>query len=143
MNNKEYTAALKIKNLHLLVSVLIIIPVGLVYGLNPFGLLTKLLHFPIDNINLSGMLKAVMGLYISIAGIWIAGIIKPTLWVTATWVNILCMGGLAFGRIISLITDGIPSYIFLLGLGLEIFLASWGIFNVKKYKLSDINSSIK
>jgi hypothetical protein len=121
------------KNLHLIISILIVFPVALIYGLNPNGILTNTFHFKIDDINLENIFKGVMGLYISVSIFWLIGIIKPQLWKTATLVNILFMGGLVFGRLISLILDGMPSYIFLIGLCLETFLAIWGIFNLKKY----------
>jgi len=44
------------------------------------------------------------------------------------------MAGLALGRIISILLDGIPSNIFLGGLTVEILLAIWGIINLKRYK---------
>lgn len=128
---------MKKKNLHLILSILIIIPVALIYGLNPGGILKTLFFFEVDSISLSNILKAVMGLYISIALFWLIGLIKPKLWATATLLNILFMGGLVFGRIISIILDGVPSYILLLGLGLEIFLAIWGIINLRIYNKPD------
>lgn len=124
---------LKKKNLHLIVSIFIIFPVALIYGFNPNGILTNILNFKIAAIDLANIFKAVMGLYVSVSVFWFIGLIKPQLWATATLVNILFMSGLAFGRLISLILDGIPSYIFLIGLCLEILLAIWGVFNLKKY----------
>jgi len=124
---------LKKKNLHLILSILIIFPVGLVYGLNPNNILTNTLNFKIDEINQANIFKALMGLYISVSVFWFIGIIKPSLWATATLINILFMGGLFFGRLTSLIIDGIPSTIFLTGLCLEALLAIWGIINLKRY----------
>ena len=78
-----------------------------------------------------------MGLYLGVAMIWIVGIIKSKFWVSATFTNIVFMGGLAFGRLISLVIDGIPSAYFLIGLLLEIIFLFWGALNLKKYRHLD------
>jgi len=126
-------AALKAKNLHLLVSILIIVPVGLAYGLMPNGFLENIFQFKFESIGLAGIFRALMGLYIGMSIFWLIGIIKPKCWTAATLSNVLFMTGLAFGRIVSILLDGIPSTIFLAGLIVEILLAVWGIINLKKY----------
>lgn len=70
----------------------------------------------------------------AMAAFWCIGIIKSRFWVAATWSNILFMGGLAFGRMISLILDGKPSEPFMAGLVLEIILSGWGLINLRKSK---------
>ena len=47
------------------------------------------------------------------------------------------MIGLATGRIISFLLDGIPSISFTVGFALELTLGLWGIINLKKDKDSD------
>ena len=44
------------------------------------------------------------------------------------------MGGLAFGRITSILLDGIPSIPFSIGTVLEILFMIWGIVNLKTTK---------
>lgn len=78
-----------------------------------------------------------MGLYLGMAVFWLIGIFKPSHWRIATMSNVLFMIGLALGRIISLITDGIPSIPFSIGLALELTLALWGIKNLNKYGAND------
>ena len=126
---------MKTKNLHLLISILIIVPVALSYGLMPDGFLENIFHFKFESIDLSGIFRALMGLYIGMSIFWLTGIIKPKFWTAATISNVLFMAGLAFGRIISILFDGPSSTIFLVGLIVEILLAVWGIINLKKYKL--------
>lgn len=121
------------KNLHLAVSIILIIPIALVYGLYPGFTLPKLFDFKIESTDLTSIFKAIMGLYLSMAVIWIIGIFKSKFWVTATITNIVFMGGLAFGRLISLIVDGIPTIYFLSGLIIELVLAFWGLKSLKKY----------
>lgn len=121
------------KNLHLIVSIIVIIPIALAYGLYPQKILPLLFDFRVDTINLANIFRAMMGLYLGMSVIWIVGIIKPEFWVTATITNITFMGGLAFGRLVSLILDGVPGIYFLVGFVLESALAVWGLKNLKKY----------
>lgn len=123
------------KNLHLLISASIIIPVALFYGLYPKLTLAEFFNIQVESINLKNIFRATMGLYLGMALLWISGIAKPAFWVTATITNIVFMGGLALGRVISLLIDGMPSMYFLFGLILELSLAIWGVKNLKKYAL--------
>ncbi|MEP6926457.1 MAG: DUF4345 domain-containing protein [Ginsengibacter sp.] len=123
-----------IKNLHLIISITFIIPVALVYGLCPNIILLKLFGIKLESINLTNIFRAIMGLYLGISAIWLIGIIKSKFWITATLTNIVFMGGLASGRLLSLILDGLPSIYFLIGLLLELILAFWGVINLKKYR---------
>jgi hypothetical protein len=100
----------------------------------PDGFLENIFHFKFDKPELSGIFRTIMGLYIAMAIFWFVGIIRSKFWVAATMSNILFMAGLAIGRIISILLDGLPSNIFLAGLIGEILLALWGIINLKKYR---------
>lgn len=122
-----------IKNLHLITSVVFIIPVALVYGLHPAIILSELFNIKVETINLTNIFRAMMGLYLGMAAIWILGIINPKFWIAATITTIAFMGGLAFGRLVSLVFDGLPSIYFLAGLAVESALAFWGLRNVRKY----------
>lgn len=101
----------------------------------PNGIPGNIFHFKFEDVDLASIFRALMGLYIAMAIFWLIGIIKSEFWIAATLSNILFMAGLAFGRIVSILFDGTPSYIFLAGLAGEILLAIWGISNLKKYKL--------
>jgi hypothetical protein len=124
---------LTFKNLHLTLSIVLIIPIALAYGLYPVLILPKLFDFRIETVNLASIFKAIMGLYMGMSALWITGIVKPQFWVTATMTNIAFMGGLAFGRIISIVTDGIPGIYFLVGFVAEFSLALWALRNLRKY----------
>lgn len=123
----------KIQNLHLILSVAIVIPVALVYGLFPNVILPKLLDFKVETTDLTNIFRAIMGLYLAMVSFWILGIIKLKFWFTATVSNILFMGGLAFGRIISLVNDGMPSMIFVIGTFGELVLGFYGWYQLKKF----------
>jgi hypothetical protein len=124
---------LSFKNLHLTLSIVLIIPIALAYGLYPILILPKLFDFRIETVDLASIFKAIMGLYLGMSALWITGIVKPQFWVTATMTNIAFMGGLAFGRLISIGTDGIPGIYFLIGFGAEFSLALWALRNLRKY----------
>jgi hypothetical protein len=121
------------KNFHLITSVILIIPIALVYGLYPGSILPKLFDLKIEGSDLTNIFRAIMGLYLGMATIWIIGIFKPKFWTTATITNIVFMGGLAFGRLLSLILDGLPSVYLSTGFILELVFAFWGLRNLKKY----------
>jgi len=124
----------KVKNLHLIISVCIIIPAAIVYGLMPNGFLDNMFQFSFANADLANIFRAIMGLYIAMAIFWIVGIKRSEFWIPATLSNILFMLGLASGRTISILFDGPASPIFVIALFTEIILAIWGIVNLKNYK---------
>lgn len=78
--------------------------------------------------------RATMGLYLGMAVLCVIGVFKSSQWRTATISNVFFMIGLALGRTISLVLDGIPSIYFSVGLLLELALALWGIINLNKYQ---------
>lgn len=125
--------SVSIKNLHLIISIIFIVPIALAYGLYPKIVLSKLINIKIDTINLTNIFRAMMCLYLGMSAIWIVGIVRPKSWITATTTNIVFMGSLAAGRLLSLALDGLPSMYFMVGLLLELSLAFWGVKNLKRY----------
>jgi hypothetical protein len=96
-------------------------------------MLPILFDFNADTTNLANIFRAMMCLYVGMSVIWIMGIIKSKYWITATITNITFMGGLALGRLVSLVIDGIPGMYLLIGCIVESALAVWGLINLKKY----------
>ena len=130
---KKETKPLKdrfVKNLQLGASTSIVLTIGLVYGLNPNKILPYVFGFEVQDLELKNIFRAIMGLYWALGTFWITGIMKPKHWRTATLINVLFMGGLAFGRIVSTIFDGISEQ-FIVGLILELIFMVWGIYNLK------------
>jgi hypothetical protein len=121
------------QNLHLMISSGIVIPVAFVYGLFSKTILPELLDFSVETTDLTNVFRAIMGLYLAFASLWIIGIIKPTYWKTATLSQILFMLGLALGRILSLWLDGIPSLVFYYGILGELILGIFGWYQLRKY----------
>lgn len=123
---------IKNKNLHLTISAILIIVIALGYGLFPNEVLSRLFSFTVDSPDLKQVFRATMGLYLAMTAFWIYGIYNPAYWRSATIANVLFMSGLAAGRVFSLAADGVPSTLFLIGLALELILACWGMWNLKK-----------
>jgi hypothetical protein len=121
------------KNLHLILSAAVLLPVALAYGLVPAKVMPLLFDFKEISTDLHNIFRAVMGLYLAVAIVLCIGIFIPKYWQAATIINIVLMGGLSVGRIISLIADGIPSVALLVGLTGEMALAAMAYYNFKKY----------
>ena len=122
------------KNLNLLLSGLIVIIAGLVYGGHPTLLMPKILGFEVEALELKNMLRAVMGIYLGIGVFWLMGALRPQLWSAATLSNVLFMGGISFGRIVSTVFDGV-SVLFTPALLLELLFFGWGLYNLTRYTL--------
>jgi hypothetical protein len=119
------------KNLHLLISILIVLPTGIIYGAP--SILSEQLDIQVNTIDLANMLKANMCLYIGISVIWILGVWKTEYWKRATELNILFMLTLATGRGLSMIMDGFPTGGYIFGIIAEFALGIYSIYQLKKY----------
>ncbi|MBO0589831.1 DUF4345 domain-containing protein [Cellulophaga sp. E16_2] len=127
----------KYKNLQLTLSAFVVISVSFVYGGNPSVFLPYVFGFDVIDIDLKNILRAIMGLYLAIGGFWVYGICNKNYWESATLINILFMGGLAFGRLVSTLLDGISPQ-FMVGLILEFMFMLWGIYNLKVYRKNNL-----
>jgi hypothetical protein len=116
------------KNIHLIISVLIVIPVGCIYGFQP----SLLFDVTLNSIDEANIFKAIMGLYFGFSFIWIIGILKPSLWKVATVSNVIFMLGLVFGRISSMFFDGFPTAIFVVGIIGELVLGLYAFIQLQK-----------
>lgn len=117
-----------IKNLHLLISSFIIIPIGIIYGFAP----ELLFDINLKSVDEHNIFKAVMGLYIAFGLLFLLGVFDTKFWKSATIANAFLMFGLASGRIISLFLDGIPSTIFCFGIIGEMILGTFALYQYKK-----------
>ena len=126
------------KNLHLIISTICIVPVALVYGLYPTKVLFKLFDLKVVDTNLLTIFRAMMSLYLAMTAVWITGILRPGFWFTATITNIVFMGGLAFGRLLSLVLDGLPSKYFLAGLMVESALTLLALKSLKQNRAATV-----
>jgi hypothetical protein len=117
-------------NLQLGISAAVVIIAAFLYGANPSTIMPNFFNFQVENIHLKNIFRAIMGLYLAFGFYWAYSIINPKHHSTAIISNILFMGGLALGRFISLILDGI-SNLYLTGMVLEFVMLFWGLYNYK------------
>ena len=122
-----------IKRLHLLISIAIVVPTGIIYGATT--LIPLFLNIKVNTIDLANMLKANMFLYFGISAVWILGIWKSNYWKTATQLNILFMLSLAIGRILSMMTDGLPTSGYIFDLMAELTVGLYSISQLIRYKM--------
>lgn len=123
-----------LKNLHLIISTLIVVPVAFTYGILPNKILPLFLDLKVETKDLHNVFRAIMGLYLAFSVFWILGIFKSNYWYAATLSNMLFMLGLACGRIVSLLLDGMPSLVFFVGTIGELILALYAFYQLKKIK---------
>ena len=120
-----------LKNLHLIISVAIVAPVGLIYGVKPNFLFEVSLQSPDE----FSIFKAIMGLYLGFSFFWILGIFQKHFWKAATISNMIFMLGLAIGRLLSFFLDGLPSTIFLIGTVGELVLGVYAYYQLAEDKI--------
>jgi len=119
--------------------ILLFVAVGLVpiasgYGLLPEKSMSYLFNISVSEVNLTHILRAVMGLYLALIIFWILGALKEHLRQAALYSMVVFMLGLAGGRILSLIVDGVPHWLLLLYLALELLFGILGLLLIKSNK---------
>jgi hypothetical protein len=112
--------------------VLVVIPAALFYGLFPDKTLPVLLDFEVHSTDLKNVFRAILGLYLAFSSLWIVGIVQPKFWKAATISNCLFMLGLGFGRLLSIVLDGIPSSLFVFGTIGELTLGFYTMYLLYK-----------
>ena len=117
----------KNEKLLLIISALGLIPIALGYGLMPEKTLTPLYGFRVDNINLNHIMRAVMGLYFGQVVIWVLGVYKIEMRKPALYCLVVFMLGLATGRVLSFIIDGMPHWLLIVYFFLEIIIGLIGL----------------
>ena len=113
-------------SIFLLVAAVGLTPIALAYGLVPAITVPMLYGVEIDSVNVTHIFRAVMGLYLAMVIFWILGAIQEPLRFAALCSVVVFMGGLAMGRILSLLVDGIPVAPLVIYLVLEVGFALLG-----------------
>jgi len=108
-----------------------LVPIALGYGAKPSVSLDALFGITVDTINLAHIMRAVMGLYLGMVAFWLWGAFRPSLTGPALAGCAVFMLGLAAGRILSFIVDGMPHWLLVVYAVLEIVL---GLIAVVLYK---------
>lgn len=119
-----------ILKIHLIISVLIVVPVSFVYGFNP----DSQFDIHLNTVDEQNQFKAIMGLYLGFSFLWIMGVLKAKWLKIALVINMIFMLGLGFGRLLSWYVDGTPTLGYQLGAFAELLLGFYGIWALKYYK---------
>lgn len=117
-----------VNKIHLIISVCIVIPVAFVYGFKPELSFDMFL----ETVDEHNFYKAIMGLYLGFSTLWILGIFKSNYLKTAIITNIIFVLGLGFGRVLSILIDGIPTSGYIFGTIAELFLGFYGLWVLKR-----------
>ena len=104
-----------------------VLAVSLSYGLYPEITLKYLYDIEVNSANLANIFRAIMGLYIALSIFWVVGAFKKSLRLAALWSMTIFMTGIALGRVLSIIIDGMPYPIFFFYTGIEILSALIGL----------------
>ena len=118
--------------LYLLISAAGLTVVALSYGVAPATVLPQLLDITVEGTDLTHVLRAIMGLYLGMIVLWVLGAFRPSLTRAAVIAEIAFMSGLAVGRVLSIVVDGMPSIALVGYTGVEIAMAAWGMLVLKK-----------
>lgn len=109
-------------------------PIALSYGAVPGTSLPYLFGLTVDGVNVTHIFRAIMGLYLALVVYWIVGAFNDDLTAPALWSLVVFMLGLAAGRAVSLLLDGIPHWLLIGYLLAEIAFGIVGLrlLNVRK-----------
>lgn len=116
----------------LLLAAIGLLPIALSYGAAPTKSVPYLLEFPVEGTNQSHVFRAIMGLYFANLLFWIVGAVRQPLRRAALWSLFLFMTGLAAGRILSLLLDGLPNFLLLFYLAAELLFAALALHALRK-----------
>ena len=108
----------------------------------PAGSLTKkgdrtwsrvIAEIHVEGADQSHVFRAIMGLYLGMIALWITGAFRSDFTRPAVIAEIFFMLGLACGRGLSIIVDGVPSMFFIASAVAELALGLWGIGVLKTF----------
>ena len=109
-----------------------LVPIALSYGVDPGASLDRLFGVTIEGTNGTHLFRAIMGLYLALAAFWVVGALRQRLAIPALWSLVVFMLGLAAGRLLSLVVDGLPHPLLMVYLGLEALFGIGGILLLKR-----------
>jgi amino acid transporter len=99
-----------------------LVPIALGYGAKPSATLDALFGITVDTTNLTHIMRAVMGLYLGMVVFWLCGAFRRPLAGPALAACAVFMLGLAAGRVLSFMLDGLPHWLLVVYAALEIVL---------------------
>ena len=123
---------MNIRQTFLLLTAIGLLPIALSYGLMPQKSLSYLFDISVSDPNGAHIFRAVMGLYLALILFWCAGALKVQVRQAALYSLVVFMFGLAAGRVLSLIIDGMPHWLLIAYLVLELSFGVIGLLLLKK-----------
>ncbi|ERM61378.1 MULTISPECIES: DUF4345 domain-containing protein [Vibrio] len=123
---------MKQQSVFLLVAVLGLTPIALSYGYAPVISLDYLFGIDARPVNVTHIFRAVTGLYLALALFWVSGALTKKYRLPALYSLVVFMLGLAAGRVVSLVLDGMPHWLLFVYLILELGFGLVGIKMIQK-----------
>lgn len=122
----------QLQKILLLLAAIGLIPIALSYGLVPKKALTMLYGFTVADDNLVHIFRAVMGLYLAQIAFWFLGAFKANFRKAAMYSLVVFMFGLAAGRVLSLVAEGMPHWLLVVYFFLEMTVGLLGLVLLKR-----------
>ena len=123
---------MKPQSVFLLVAACGLTPIALSYGVEPSVSLNYLFDIDASPTNVSHIFRAIMGLYIALVLFWLLGAFTKRYKLHALYSLMIFMFGLAVGRAVSLIIDGMPHWLLVVYLVLELGFGVVGIIMIQR-----------
>ncbi|CAH1521091.1 Putative membrane protein [Vibrio owensii] len=123
---------MKIQSIFLLLAAAGLTPIALSYGFSPVDSLSFLFGIDAFSVNVSHIFRAVMGLYLALAMFWVMGAMSTKYRLSALYSLVIFMWGLAMGRLLSLLVDGMPHWLLVVYLFLEFGFGLVGLKMIRK-----------
>ncbi len=123
---------MNLRQIFLLIVAAGLIPIAMSYGVMPQKSLLFLFDVSIADTNSVHIFRAIMGLYLGFALFWILGAFDVRLRQAALYSLVVFMFGLAAGRGLSVIVDGMPHWLLIAYLLIELVFGGIGVFLLKK-----------
>ena len=119
-----------LKTGYLFLASLTVAVVALLYGVNPEWFVRTLLNSAEPAIDLSHILRAVMGLYLALGAFWLFCAVTGRHRSLAILTTLIFAGGLFAGRLLSIAIDGLPAPLltFYTLLELAILPVAWWLY---------------
>ncbi|MFA0267409.1 DUF4345 domain-containing protein [Vibrio cyclitrophicus] len=123
---------MKLQSVFLFAAVLGLTPIALSYGYEPVISMNYLFGIDASSVNVTHIFRAMMGLYLALALFWVSGALIKKYRLPALYSLVVFMLGLAAGRVISLVLDGMPHWLLFVYLILELGFGLVGIKMIHK-----------
>ena len=120
------------RKMYLWISAIGLLPIALSYGAIPEQSLSWLFDISVHSTNHTHVFRAIMGLYLAMLAFWILGAVCEKYERAAIQSEVVFMGGLAAGRVASILIDGWPHFLLTGYAVVEIGMAVTGIILLRQ-----------